>query len=242
MATSSQIYPADTHSRFQRYLLTIYLALTDYFNSEGDGVLGMKALVDAYLAKDCSSAPLVLMGYSQGAQVVMDYLSGQSVEAFPDNSSLASAASTSTFSRLASAVVMGDPSINITNNAFHVGNSTKSGLFSRYANSSAVLNQMEMKLQSYCDALDPYCASAGNFDNISVHLSYVQEYGQVASEFVLQKIKEYHVNGTSGRSNATASGKPAVSTGAAASLTIMGAGSTVAMVLAFGAAFLRCLW
>lgn len=215
--------------------------LTDYFNSESDGVLGMKALVDEYLAKNCPhNAPIVLMGYSQGAQVVADYLSGQSVDVFPYNASLATAASTSTFSRLAAAVTMGDPSINITNNAFHVGNSTKSGLFARHANSSAVLNQLETKLQSYCDALDPYCASAGNFDHISVHLSYVEEYGQVASEFVLKKIEEYYAaangtssNGTMGASP-TGSGMPAVSTGGAVSLR---AGSTVAMVLALGAAF-----
>lgn len=173
--------------------------LTDYITSEAAGVVGMKALVENFLARsDCTTntttppPPLVLMGYSQGAQVVNDYLSGQNLDVIPHNSTLESPASASTWERVAAAITMGDPSINITHNPFHIGNSTRSGLFPRQENSSAVLNQWEAKLQSYCDALDPYCASAGNFDNISVHLGYVQEYGEAAARFVVQKIHEYY--------------------------------------------------
>lgn len=206
--------------------------LTDYVNSEAAGVLGMRALVETFLARtDCHNAPIVLMGYSQGAQVVNDYLSGQNLDVIPHNSTLESPAPASTFDRLAAAVTMGDPSINITNNPFHIGNSTQSGLFPRQDNSSAVLNQREAKLQSYCDALDPYCASAGNFDNISVHLGYVQEYGEDAAQFVVQKIQEYYganrSNSTAGSTNST-SGSTTPYTGTAASAHV---GGTIAMLL-----------
>jgi hypothetical protein len=226
--------------------------LTDYFNSESAGVLGMRSLVEAYLAKDCAgNAPLVLMGYSQGAQVVADYLSGQNVAQFPYNASLSDPPAPEVFSRIAAVITMGDPSINITDNAAHVGNSTQPGLFERAANSSMVLSGIADKTQAYCDALDPYCASAGTFEFISVHIGYVGEYGQDAVEFVTKKIEQYYsgsmdggsgattpTNGTGGGNGAmtpTQSGsqQPAY-TGAAAG---MRAESVAAAVMAMGIAF-----
>ncbi|EGP84388.1 cutinase, partial [Zymoseptoria tritici IPO323] len=155
--------------------------LAGYPTSESEGVTGMKELVEAYLAKDCpGNAPIVLMGYSQGAQVVSDYISGQNVKGFAYNATLTEPASDDVLSRIAAVITMGDPSINITSNAAHVGNSTKPGLFERAANSSMVLADIADKSQAYCDALDPYCASAPNFSTISVHLGYVNEYGMDA--------------------------------------------------------------
>ncbi|KAI5362573.1 Putative cutinase/acetylxylan esterase, alpha/Beta hydrolase [Septoria linicola] len=223
--------------------------LTDYFNSESAGVLGMRALAEAFVAQDCpGNAPIVLMGYSQGAQVVSDYLSGQNVERFPYNESLSQPASKLVISRVAAIITMGDPSINITDNSAHVGNSTKSGLFARFENSSMVFETtgLDSRFQAYCDELDPYCASAGNFDNISVHLRYVQEYGMQAAEYVEMKIKEYYAKSTTGGSNSTSggenatmtgSGMPAISTGGAGSLAEMRVGGTAAAVLGLGLAF-----
>ncbi|KAH9827838.1 carbohydrate esterase family 5 protein [Teratosphaeria destructans] len=221
--------------------------LTNYVNSEDAGVTGMKALVDAYLAKDCG-APIVLMGYSQGAQVVTDYLSGQNDANFGYNASLTNAAPNSTRSHIAAVIVMGDPSINVTNNPFHVGNSTQSGIFSRHANSSTVLDSMASKLQSYCDALDPYCASAGNFTHLSVHLGYVQEYGTNATDFVARKVQEYYGNSTAssnpsasstgsttGSSSSETATAPAAYTGAASVLSL---DSTAALAVALGGAFM----
>lgn len=198
--------------------------LTDYVNSESAGVLGMKALVEAYIAKNCAE-PLVLMGYSQGAQVTTDYISGQDDTGFSYNATLSEPAPEDVLQKIAAVTVMGDPSINITNNPFHVGNSSKPGLFTRYANASGVLNSIEGKIQSYCDALDPYCASAGNFDHLYVHLGYVQEYGSDAAKFIVQQVKEWFAqNGDATKSeNGTAnsptqSASPAEYTGAAAAL------------------------
>lgn len=224
--------------------------LNDYFNSEPSGVLGMKALVEAYLAKDCpNNAPLVLMGYSQGAQVVADYLSGQNVQGFAQNSSIDTAPPASTLARVAAVVIMGDPSINITSNPFHVGNSTQSGLFSRHANSSDVFTSsgLASRMQSYCDALDPYCASAGNFDHISVHLLYVPEYGANATSFVVNKINEYYANATSngtatgtatGSATQTASGTAAATHTGAAAVVSVHAGGMAFVAMAMAGAFI----
>lgn len=213
--------------------------LTDYFTSEQAGVLGMKALAEAYIAKNCAE-PLVLMGYSQGAQVTADYISGQNDNGFPYNATLTDPAPASVLDKLAAAVIMGDPSMNVTDNPFHVGNSTKGGVYIRDANSSAVLDSIESKLQSYCDANDPYCAS-GNFSYISVHLGYVEEYGTNATDFVVAKIKEWYANSTSSGNgtNATTTGTAGNSTytGGAAEMT---SGMRITLVLAFvlGGAFL----
>ncbi|KAF2207037.1 carbohydrate esterase family 5 protein [Cercospora zeae-maydis SCOH1-5] len=193
--------------------------LTDYFNSESAGVVGMKELVEAYMAKDCpNNAPLVLMGYSQGAQVVADYVSGQNVAGFPFNSSLAEPAPESVLSRIAAVITMGDPSLNITNNPAHVGNSTQPGIFERFGNATSVFETsgLEDRTQAYCNALDPYCASAGNFDNITVHLVYVEEFG-----------------GGGGGSTA--------SEGAANNIRASASGVTVAMMIAIGSALAYAL-
>lgn len=221
--------------------------LTDYFNSESAGVLAMRDLVEAFLAQDCANdPPIVLMGYSQGAQVASDFLSGQNVENFPFNSSLSQPASQETLSRIAAVITMGDPSMNVTDNAFHVGSSTQPGIFERFVNASMVLDGIGARMRYYCDAGDTYCASAGNFDNILVHLSYVQEYGEDAAQFVEQKISEYYAN-ASGNENETASGdgsgsgSATESTGAAAGMKGMLSGSAMAMVLAVGIALLSGL-
>lgn len=222
--------------------------LTDYFASESSGVSGMKDLVEAYQSKNCG-APIVLMGYSQGAHVVADYLSGQNVDNFPYNATLAEPASQEVLDNVAAVTIMGDPSINITNNAYHVGNSTKSGLFPRLANSTAVLDSISGKIQSYCDELDPYCASAGTFEFIRVHLGYVDEYGLAASDFAVKQVKAWYeqnggsgsgsANGTMGMPSATQSGNGATYTGAAAS--IVAASGLTAMTIAVGSLVLAGL-
>lgn len=220
--------------------------LTDYFTSEQSGVTGMKDLVEAYLSQNCAE-PLVLMGYSQGAHVTADYLSGQSVNGFPYNATFADPAPQSVLDKVAAVTIMGDPSINITNNAFHVGNSTQSGLFARAANSSAVLDGISGKIQSYCDALDPYCASAGNFENLPVHLGYVQEYGQNATDFVVEQVKAWYQmngnasgNGTAGMPTATQSGDGSMYTGAAASVG-KGSSGVAVLVIALGSVLMAGL-
>ncbi|KAK4631028.1 Acetylxylan esterase [Fulvia fulva] len=203
--------------------------LNDYFNSETDGVVGMRKLIDAYVAK-CANAPLVLMGYSQGAQVTADSLVGQQVAAFPPNSTVSQPLPDSTLERVAAAVIMGDPTSNLTE-SFHVGNATKNGIFPRKNVANFEATGLASRMKSYCDEGDPYCAS-GKFSEISVHLRYVQEYGAEATQFVVDQIKAYYENGTTTASNGTSTGAPAATyTGSASSARY----SSVAGVVALGA-------
>lgn len=178
--------------------------LNDYFNSESDGVVAMKMQINDYINKCPSSLPLVLMGYSQGAQVVADSIAGQQVQGFPKNTSIDQPLPASTISRIAAVVIMGDPTF-LTNETFHVGNATKNGLFPRQDASNFNVGGLASRMKSYCDANDPYCASGNLSTGLSVHIGYVGEYGVQAEDFVVQQIKAYYANSTSG-GNATGSG------------------------------------
>jgi hypothetical protein len=176
--------------------------LTNYPQSESDGVVAMRALVNAYIANCPATAPLVLMGYSQGAQVTLDTLVGQQVGAFPPNASISDALPDSTLSQVAAAVVMGDPTF-VPGESFHVGNATQHGLFPREQSNIERFQRTDLasRTVSYCDFNDPYCAG-GNFSTgIIVHVTYVQVYGQAAINFTVSKIAEWyktHPSSTSG--------------------------------------------
>lgn len=169
--------------------------LTAYVQSESDGVVAMKALLDSYITS-CPGAPVVLLGYSQGAQVVADTLAGQDDTGFPTNASIASPEPDSTLARVAAGIMMGDPTF-VPAESFHVGNATNHGLFPRQNVANFEATGLAGRLQSYCNAGDPYCAG-GNFSTLLVHLQYVTLYGNDAADFVVDGIaKWYAANGGS---------------------------------------------
>lgn len=169
--------------------------LDNYFSSESDGVVAMRKLINNYISKCNASLPLVVMGYSQGAQVTADSLVGQEVAIFPDNTSISQPLPASTLSRIAAVVMMGDPTFT-TNETFHVGNATKNGLFPREDVSRFNTAGLASRTKSYCDANDPYCASGDFQTGLSVHIGYVKEYGMQAENFIVNQIKAYYANET----------------------------------------------
>lgn len=203
--------------------------LDNYTTSESDGVVGMRKLIDAYVKKCSASLPLVIMGYSQGAQVSADALVGQQVAGFPANSSISQPLPASTLARIAAVTIMGDPSF-VPNETFHVGNASMHGFFPRSDVSNFNIAGLASRTKSYCDFNDPYCAF-GNFSTgLSVHLGYVKEYGSQAADFVVKQIKAYNGgNGTSTSSNGTSTsgtGSPSSTSSTPAAYT--GAASTFA--------------
>jgi len=166
--------------------------LNAYVQSETAGVVGMRELVKNFHA-NCPDFPIVLMGYSQGAQVSADTVAGQYDAAFqPVNTTdgLNLPLSTEILSQIAAVVIMGDPSFNTTE-TFHVGNATKHGLFVRQNVENFGLTNIADRTKSYCDEGDPYCAG-GSFSTISVHLGYVNEYGAQAGNFTVSQIKAWY--------------------------------------------------
>lgn len=170
--------------------------LGDYVNSESDGVLAMKESIHDYISRCNASSSLVLMVYSQGAQVTGDALVGQDDAGLPKNASISQALPATTLTQVAAVVLMGDPSFN-TNETFHIGNATKNGIFPRRDVAGFNVAGLAAMTRSYCDFNDPFCASGNRTTGLEVHLGYIQEYGSAALEFVESQVKAFHSNVTS---------------------------------------------
>ncbi|GAA6041118.1 hypothetical protein JCM8097_004123 [Rhodosporidiobolus ruineniae] len=108
------------------------------------------------------------MGYSQGAQVVGDTISGGQLSA-------------TAAANIVAIIQTGDPTF-VKSKSYDVGTSTTNGIFARA--STSALDAIASKIQSYCDSGDPFCASG--FD-LAVHLGYTAKYGTQAANFVVGK-------------------------------------------------------
>ncbi|KAK3937517.1 acetyl xylanesterase [Diplogelasinospora grovesii] len=152
--------------------------LVDYVQSETAGVTAMTKLVTDYAAA-CPNSPIVLMGYSQGAQVSADVACGASETGFPQTQPLPASIS----DRIVAIVLMGDPS-HVPGTAFDKGSSTNKGVFPRQNLTGC--NAVASRMASFCNSGDAFCDSGLS---IAVHLSYVQTDGANATAFVVAKAK-----------------------------------------------------
>ncbi|KAI1849536.1 hypothetical protein JX265_013651 [Neoarthrinium moseri] len=147
--------------------------LQNYQSSEGQGVAAMTQLVQNFTAS-CPDAKMVLMGYSQGAQVAMDVLCGTSETGFATTEPVAS-------DNVAAVVLMGDPSFT-PDQAFNAGTATNEGRFPRQDIASCGATD---RIASFCNAGDTFCDSGLS---LQVHLSYVQTNGADATKFIISKV------------------------------------------------------
>ena len=101
----------------------VYPATLDgYQNSEGQGVAAMTQLVNSY-AQACPSSKMVLMGYSQGAQVTADTVCGSTISGFAQTQAIPSALT----DKVAAIMLMGDPT-HALNQPYNEGTATKAGV------------------------------------------------------------------------------------------------------------------
>ncbi|KAI0833929.1 carbohydrate esterase family 5 protein [Hypoxylon sp. FL0890] len=151
-----------------------------YAASVAAGVAAVANQTDTFNQR-CPDSKIVMVGYSQGAQIIDDAFCGG-----PDGSSLntTSASVSSGVSKMVAAIIlMGDPR-HVDGLPFNVGNATASGFAARPAGFRCPA--FEDIIQSYCDAEDPFCAK-GN--STATHQGYGREYGRAALEFVQSKLK-----------------------------------------------------
>jgi acetylxylan esterase len=151
--------------------------LSNYTSSEAKGVTALKQLVEAQV-QQCPAQKLVLMGYSQGAQVTGDVLGGGGGRLAASSAPIGADAA----DNVAAVILMGDPSF-VPGKPFNAGTSTRAGVFPRRDAQS--IDAFAAKIQSYCDTGDTFCAS-GN--STAVHLGYTRKYNGQAEEFVLGQI------------------------------------------------------
>ena len=153
--------------------------LTNYASSESQGVTNAEQELTTAV-QNCPNQKQVLLGYSQGAQVVMDVIAG--------NSEVGSVApvSTSISSHVVAIANFGDPG-HVVNQSWDLGTATANGLFPRGSSQLRLLSAFggSSKISAWCDSGDPFCASGGN---LNVHLTYLNRYQNAAASFVLSKI------------------------------------------------------
>jgi hypothetical protein len=154
--------------------------LSNYGSSVGLGDAAMKADLTRAAAQ-CPNERFVLVGYSQGAQVVGDTLAGGG--GAPGLGPVTPGVSPALAAKVIAGIQMGDPR-RMPGLSLDAGNDPgAAGIFPRSPSESEA--PFAAKLQSYCDTGDPYCAQ-GN--NLAAHLDYTFKYNSAALAFVLAKL------------------------------------------------------
>ncbi|KAI0817271.1 carbohydrate esterase family 5 protein [Xylaria sp. FL0064] len=150
-----------------------------YGMSVAAGVRAVAAQTNSYFQK-CPNTTIVMVGYSQGAQIVDDAFCGG-----PDGFSLNTtreSVSAGASRMVAAIILMGNPR-NIPGRVGNVGNATAGGFASRPIGYQCPT--FGNIIRSYCDEADPFCAK-GN--SSATHQGYGTLYGQDALQFVTQKL------------------------------------------------------
>jgi acetylxylan esterase len=154
--------------------------LTNYTSSESQGVTDAEQELTTAVA-NCPSQKEVLLGYSQGAEVAMDVIAGNS-----EAGGTVTPVSTAISSHVVAIANFGDPG-HVVGEPWDLGTATQNGLFPR---SSAQLRLLDAfggssKIAAWCDFNDPFCADGVD---LTVHLTYLDRYQSAAASFVLGKI------------------------------------------------------
>jgi acetylxylan esterase len=143
-----------------------------YDQSAQQGTAAVVSAVNS-LNQRCPSTKIVLIGYSQGGQII-------------DNALCGGAGATLTGNALAAvkaAIFMGDPH-NAPGLPYNVGTCRAGGFAARPSGFQCTPYSPSL-IQSYCDAPDPYCC---NGNDANSHQQYVNKYGQQALTFIKSKL------------------------------------------------------
>jgi acetylxylan esterase len=162
-------------------------ALSPYEPSVTAGDKAIKAELEEEVTK-CPGQKIVLLGYSQGAQIVGDALGGGGGNAKDagagDGPETPPAAAFAT-EKVVGVIQYGDPR-RIPGQSFDVGTDTKAeGIFPRLKNQ--LLTSFAPLIQSYCDNGDPFCAKGLDLE---AHLDYVEKYDKTADKFIIGRLKD----------------------------------------------------
>ncbi|KAI1435957.1 cutinase-domain-containing protein [Xylaria sp. CBS 124048] len=143
-----------------------------YDESAAEGTTAVISAVNSFNSQ-CPNSQIVLIGYSQGAQIMDNALCGGS----------GATLSGTALSAVKVAIFMGDPH-NVAGLPYNVGTCTAGGFAARPAGFQCSPGSSSI-IKSYCDAADPYCCN-GNDPN--THQGYVTEYGSQALQFIESKL------------------------------------------------------
>lgn len=143
-----------------------------YDSSATQGTAAVVSAVNS-LNSRCPSTKIVLIGYSQGGQIM-------------DNALCGGAGATLTGTALAAvkaAIFMGDPHF-VAGLSYEVG-TCKAGGFAARPSGYTCSPASPSIIQSYCDSQDPYCCNGNDANH---HQQYVTIYGSQALAFIKSKL------------------------------------------------------
>ncbi|KAF5310970.1 hypothetical protein D9619_007947 [Psilocybe cf. subviscida] len=154
--------------------------LTNYASSSAQGTAATMTLLNNQV-KACPSQKIVLVGYSQGAQVIGDAVAGGGgVSGLGAATAPVSAA---VANKVVAIVQMGDPR-HVPGQSFDRGTSVRDGLFPRLS-SQQYSSTLQPRILSFCDFNDPFCDSGAD---VEVHLTYLDRDQNTAAQFILTQI------------------------------------------------------
>lgn len=150
-----------------------------YSSSVTQGVKAVASAVNSYNSQ-CPDTQLVLVGYSQGGEIMDAALCGGGIpnQGYTDTSVLLSS---SAVNMVKAAIFMGDPLFR-AGLSYNVGTCSAGGFDERPAGFTC---PSASKIQSYCDSADPYCCDGSD---AATHQGYGTEYGTQALTFIKSKI------------------------------------------------------
>ncbi|KAK8131390.1 hypothetical protein PG984_007828 [Apiospora sp. TS-2023a] len=157
-----------------------------YCKSVGSGVSFALKAIEAYAAA-CPDSKMVLTGYSQGAHLMGDVLSGAGGLIPNQNCTQATTAP------LAAAAAKKVMAVTLFGDVRHTGNQTynlaegagKSGILPRKGAQLTGLNVHSDKIHSWCNGQDPVCSSGNDMDQ---HLTYFDQFTPDAAAFIKSKL------------------------------------------------------
>ncbi|CAL3962749.1 unnamed protein product [Diplocarpon coronariae] len=150
-----------------------------YSQSVAAGVNAAYEAVNSYAAS-CPKTKIVLVGYSQGSEIFDVSLcgGGNPNQGITDKAVRFSAAAVASIQAV---IFMGNPMYQ-TGLPYNVGTCKAGGFDARPSGFSC---PSAAKIQSYCDAPDPYCC---NGKDEATHSGYGSVYGNAAYDFVKSKL------------------------------------------------------
>ncbi|KAK7981651.1 carbohydrate esterase family 5 protein [Apiospora saccharicola] len=125
----------------------------------------------------CPEAMIVMVGYSQGAQIMDNAFCGGDSPQAPKVKNVMDG-------RVAAIILMGNPR-HVDGLEYNVGTATEGGFAARPEGFECPT--FASHIQSYCDSDDPFCAKGNSTE---AHQSYGERYGRQALSFVQRKLAE----------------------------------------------------
>ncbi|KAJ2898847.1 hypothetical protein MKZ38_003606 [Zalerion maritima] len=165
-----------------------------YGDSAAQGTSAVAAAVNNFHTQ-CPDTKLVLVGYSQGGQIMDNaFCGGGDPGAGISDTSIPISASAQ--AAVKAAIFMGDPRAQY-GLAYQVGTCRAGGFDARSASFTC---PNAAKVQSYCDSPDPYCCNGNDANH---HQQYGTIYGADAIDFIKSKIDASSVGGGGGGGSST---------------------------------------